>query len=474
MFKRSLPLALFLRMAAALCIGAALSLWLHSAWALLIAGLLAAGVLARWFAAIVEDALEPLELAAQSPGAVPTVGPPEFEQFDSLQSALRIGSHRVEARVEEYATERARAGNHHGSHAGCGGGGRFGRPHRLDQRADAAANAGPGESGAVRLGHALVQTIRDPEVLACVREAMESGAVRTRRGTAGVPGRVFDVSAVPTPQGGAVAVLHDITDREQAERAQRDFVANVSHELRTPLTSVTGYVQSLLDGEEFAEADDLDSGATRREFLHVILKNAQRMNRLTEDLLVLARLESGRVPSQAMPMRVERLLLEVHDAVDGMVAENGAQLSVGPPAAAEVMVDPDAIVRVLSNLIENATKYGRGQGGARVSLSTSLSDDRTDVIFSVQDAGPGIPSEHVSRLFERFYRVDKARSRESGGTGLGLAIARRLVEDHGGRIWVSSEVGKGSRFSFTVPAARPASEVSSADLPQRGEAVRQG
>ena len=160
------------------------------------------------------------------------------------------------------------------------------RTHPVDQPAYAAADSRSLRRSAVRVGHALVQTIRDPEVLECVRMALEERVVSERRSTSLVPGRIFEVSASPMPGGGAVAVLHDITRIEQVERTQRDFVANVSHELRTPLTSITGYVETLLDHEASLSPQ-------AREFLSTILKNATRMNRLTEDLLVMARVESS-------------------------------------------------------------------------------------------------------------------------------------------------------------------------------------
>lgn len=298
--------------------------------------------------------------------------------------------------------------------------------------------------GVVRVGRALVQTVRDPGVLECVGAALSTREIAEGRATSVVPGRIFDVSAAPMPQGGAVAVLRDVTRVEQMERAQKDFVANVSHELRTPLTSIAGYVETLLEDEPEGMV---------KEFLSTIQKNATRMNRLTEDLLVLARVESGEHPVRPARVKASLLVRETFDAMAGVSRDADARLTMGEVSDAEVMADSDAVVRVLSNLIENATKYGRSETETRIVLSAVAEPDGEMVRFTVRDFGAGIPSEHMARLFERFYRVDKGRSRDSGGTGLGLAIARRLIEAQRGRIWVESELRQGSTFAFTLPIA---------------------
>lgn len=309
---------------------------------------------------------------------------------------------------------------------------------------------GSSVSSAVRIGHALVQTIRDPDVLGCMRTALEERVVTERRSTSLLPGRIFEVAASPMPGGGAVAVLHDITRIEQVERTQRDFVANVSHELRTPLTSITGYVETLLDHE---------ASLTRqaREFLTTILKNATRMNRLTEDLLVMARVESSEQELHPAPIRADILVHDAVQAMNGLVQDADAVLEIGETTQAEVFADTDSILQVLSNLIENAIKYGRSrnQQQCRVVVSAREIYDPVDAVeFSVRDFGQGIASEHLNRIFERFYRVDKARSRESGGTGLGLAIARYVVQTQGGTIRAESELNSGSTFIFSLPKAQ--------------------
>lgn len=308
----------------------------------------------------------------------------------------------------------------------------------------------------VRVGHALVQTVRDPEVLACIKIALEQGTVCERRSTSMVPGRIYEVNASPIPDGGAVAVLHDITRIEQVERTQRDFVANVSHELRTPLTSISGYVETLLDHEELAPIV--------REFLSTILKNASRMSRLTEDLLTMARVESGESKLRRMPVPADMLVRDAVDSMRGLVQDEAAELELGETTRAEVMADTDAMLQVLGNLIENGIKYGKPRGGAhsRVVVSArEVHDPIPAVEFSVKDFGQGIASEHLDRIFERFYRVDKARSRESGGTGLGLSIARHIVQMQGGTIHAESELNSGSRFVVTLPKVMSPSNVHS-------------
>ncbi len=309
----------------------------------------------------------------------------------------------------------------------------------------------PGSSvqSPVRVGHALVQTVRDPEVLECVKTALAERCVCERRTTTMVPGRIFEVNASPMPGGGAVAVLHDITRIEQVERTQRDFVANVSHELRTPLTSISGYVETLLDHETLSPV--------AREFLSTILKNASRMNRLTEDLLTMARVESQESELHPAAVRADQLVRDAVAAMRGLVQDEEAELEIAETTPVQVFVDVDSMLQVLGNLIENGIKYGRARSAAQSRVIVSareVSDPPNSVEFSVRDFGQGIASEHLGRIFERFYRVDKARSRESGGTGLGLSIARHMVESQGGTIRAESELNAGSNFLVTLPKAR--------------------
>jgi two-component system, OmpR family, phosphate regulon sensor histidine kinase PhoR len=243
-----------------------------------------------------------------------------------------------------------------------------------------------------------------------------------------------------------VCVLSDVTEIERAETTRRDFVANVSHELRTPLTSISGYVEAMLD------MPSIDPIA--HEFLGIILKNATRMTRLTEDLLTLAQVESADFKLALRPLRADMLVEDAANSLMPVVQDAGMTMEIGERAADLVLADSDALQQVFGNLVENATKYGRS--GGKLSIGARRSDERVE--FYVRDFGPGVPFEHQRRIFERFYRVDKARSRESGGTGLGLSIARHIVNAHGGDIRVESELGHGATFVFTLPVAVPPEE----------------
>ena len=421
--RRRLFVALLVRLLVGFTAAAIFCFWLGRVWIAAVMVVIAAVGVAWWCSRLFGQIFGPLEFAAQRA---------EEDADDATKRLARSGESRRELEalldsMQDAVVAVDAAGRIQWTNAPM---------RRLIPSAPA--------SSLVRVGHALVQTIRDPEVLACVGAALAQRTVVEGRATSVVPGKIFDVNAAPMPQGGAVAVLRDVTRVEQMERAQKDFVANVSHELRTPLTSITGYVETLLEEEE-------PEGIVK-EFLGTIHKNAVRMNRLTEDLLVLARVESGEHAVRPVRVKASLLVREAHDSMARLVRDSGGELQLQEVVDAEVMADSDAVVRVLSNLIENATKYGRGETETRIVMS-AVAVDGGMVRFSVQDFGAGISSEHIGRLFERFYRVDKGRSRESGGTGLGLAIARRLTEAQNGKIWVESELAKGSTFSFTLPLA---------------------
>jgi two-component system phosphate regulon sensor histidine kinase PhoR len=292
----------------------------------------------------------------------------------------------------------------------------------------------------IRVGLSLVHSLRDPEVLACVKAALEKREVQFGRASTLAPGRIFEIHAVPMTSGGALAVLHDITRIDAVEKSRREFVANVSHELRTPLTSIQGYVETLIDDPNVRKE-------TSRDFLGIILKNATRMSRLTEDLIALASVESPDYKLSLQPMRASALVQDAVKSLGGMLVDSGVALeSAGAPDAL-VLAESDAMNQVFGNLVENALRYGKD--GKRILVGARLLE--SEVEFYVQDFGPGIASEHLARIFERFYRVDKARSRESGGTGLGLAIVKHIVQAHGGRIWAESELDQGATFHFTLP-----------------------
>jgi two-component system phosphate regulon sensor histidine kinase PhoR len=239
---------------------------------------------------------------------------------------------------------------------------------------------------------------------------------------------------------GTILVFHDLTRLKQLERNREEFVANVSHELRTPLSLIKGYVETLLDGAR-------NNPEVAERFLKIIERNAQRLDLLIQDLLTISALEAGRVKLnlQTVELRplVEKVLSDLKPPADNKNITLANQL---PDLIATA--DVSRLEQVLANLVDNSIKYGRTQGAVTVG-GRKAGDGKIEIF--VQDDGPGIPPESLDRIFERFYRVDKARSREQGGTGLGLSIVKHIVQSHGGKVWVKSEPGKGSTFFFTLP-----------------------
>ena len=295
---------------------------------------------------------------------------------------------------------------------------------------------------APRLNAPLIDSVRDPDFLDAIQVAVRDHVVTSARSNTIASGRTIDVTAAPMPGGGAVAVLRDLTETERMEKTRRDFIANVSHELRTPLTSIQGYTETLLDSPI---ADN-----HVREFLEIVRKNAARMSRLTEDLLTLARVESGEHRFDVQRLSAEELLQDAWESFRETARTYGVELMLEKPVSGgSVDADREAMHQVFSNLIENALKYAAS--GKQVILGARAAEGGVE--FYVTDFGPGISSEHLPRLFERFYRVDKARSRESGGTGLGLAIAKHIVLAHGGTIRAESELNHGSIFLFVLPVS---------------------
>jgi two-component system phosphate regulon sensor histidine kinase PhoR len=291
------------------------------------------------------------------------------------------------------------------------------------------------------IGKPLIQLTRDPELIKGFDESMSSGLAVSSRVTTLVSGQLFEATTAPLPDGGAVAVLHDLTEIERVEKTRRDFIANVSHELRTPLTSIQGYAETLLDSSAGVNGHS-------REFIEIIKKNAARMSRLTEDLLTLARVESGERKLDLHPIPASALLEDALHSFRAMARNSEVDLQLEHSASVEVLADVDAIHQVFSNLIDNAIKYAAA--GERIMLGANQQNNVVE--FYVRDSGPGIAAEHQPRIFERFYRVDKARSCESGGTGLGLAIVKHIVLNHGGHVRVESELRHGATFFFTLPA----------------------
>ncbi len=464
--RKSLYLALLWRIAVGIALMGAATLLLPRWWMVVGTGLVVALWMAAWATGVVTNAIEVIEPAAASVVGRDTRWPEApFRQMEPLLEALHVSAAEVARQLEASSESRrkleALLDSMQDAVTSVDAAGRIVWANVPMQRLVAES------SGNVRAGHSLVQTIRSPQVLECVQEALEHREYAEMRPVSMPMGRIFAVSAAPMPEGGAVVVMQDITQVEQVERTQREFVANVSHELRTPLTSISGYVETLLEDERTG----LFFTPQVREFLEAIYKSAKRMGRLTDDLLAMARVDSGEQKLRPQPVEVGVLIQEAEDAVAALAREKHGVLEIGEFPDAEVIADLDAIVQVLSNLIENALNYGvspasAGQAmpgqraeGALVVLSAAVvprgAGTPQEVRFCVEDFGAGIASEHLSRLFERFYRVDKTRSRESGGTGLGLSIAKHIVESHRGRMWVESELGRGSRFCFTLPCATP-------------------
>lgn len=243
---------------------------------------------------------------------------------------------------------------------------------------------------------------------------------------------------------GLMAVLHDVTEQRKLDDSRREFVANVSHELRTPLTNVRGYAETLMS------ADDIDRDIQMR-FLGVISSEADRMTRIVKDLLTLTRLDYNRMEMHMQRMDLRELGQKAAAAMEGQAKSQGLTLTCDLPAEMPAVTgDPERIQQVIINIITNAIKYNKPQG----SIAITGGVEAGQVFLRVEDTGIGVPKADLERLFERFYRVDKARSRESGGTGLGLAIAKQIVETHGGRIGFDSEYGKGSIVTLYLPRAK--------------------
>jgi two-component system phosphate regulon sensor histidine kinase PhoR len=294
----------------------------------------------------------------------------------------------------------------------------------------------------VRVGVPVTELLRHPDFLGTINEVLRSKRRESAIATSLSGRRSFSVTAEPLPDGGVVSVLHDISEIERVEKTRRDFIANVSHELRTPLTSIRGYSETLLESDGL-----LNDNA--RDFLQVIRRNAERMGRLTEDLLVLARVESGEEKLDLRPQSARQLLAESASSLQEDARAAQVELIIEDIPDWSVLADSYAVHQVFANLISNAVRYA--QDGKKIILGAH--EHENGIEFFVRDFGPGIASEHLPRIFERFYRVDKARSRESGGTGLGLAIVKHIVLNHGGAVRVESIVGHGTTFFFLLPKA---------------------
>lgn len=314
-------------------------------------------------------------------------------------------------------------------------------------------------------GRPVIEVVRNSDLLSLIRRALRGEEGLGTDVTIGiVQPRTFSVTATPVqaleagPAGGsstsvgvaeagkpsgAVVVLHDVTELRRLERVRQDFVANVSHEFKTPLTAIQGFAETLLGGA-------INDPQNNRRFIEIIRDHATRLARLTDDLLKLARIEAGKLDLEFYPVGVPELIERCAETTLLKASRKHIALEIDvPPALPDVRGDPALLHDVLQNLLDNAVQYTSAGGHIRVSAAT----ERREAVITVADTGIGIPLADQERIFERFYRVDAARSREAGGTGLGLSIARHIVEAHGGRLWVESEVGAGSKFFFSIPLA---------------------
>jgi len=310
-------------------------------------------------------------------------------------------------------------------------------------------------------GSSLLEVVRQTELIEAVRRVLAGEPrVEAEIATGTLRQHFFAATVASVRAGetsGAVIVLHDITELRKLERVRRDFIANVSHEFRTPLTAIQGFAETLIAGA-------LDDPQNRVRFLNIILEHARRLARLTEDLLKLSQMDADRLELEIRPVKVAQLVESCYETARHRAAEKELNLALDvSDHLPDVAGDARRLQEVLQNLLDNAIQYTLP--GGKIVLTADLKNE--EVIFTVADTGIGIPTADQPRIFERFYRVDAARSREAGGTGLGLAIAKHLIEAQGGRIWVESEIGVGSKFHFSAPvfdaeriALRPASSAA--------------
>ncbi|MBK8813315.1 MAG: ATP-binding protein [Acidobacteria bacterium] len=290
----------------------------------------------------------------------------------------------------------------------------------------------------------LSEIIRDLGVHEAFRKALEESEFSdVEFEIAGIESRKFEVRIAPVDvgeRGGAIGIFYDKTNLQRLENVRQEFFSNISHELRTPLTSILAFVETLEDGAIGDEENNL-------RFLGVIRRNAERMHALIDDILELSTIESGRASIEPRDIDLARSVNETFLNLSNKAAAFGVALVNEVPEKSVVRADPTRLEQMLTNLIDNAIKFNVENGKVTVELHRGALND----VISVADTGEGISSEHLQRIFERFYRTDRARSREIGGTGLGLAIVKHLAILHGGEISVASTLGRGSVFSIELP-----------------------
>ncbi len=373
---------------------------------------------------------------------LPEQGPPELER---LSRAMREMAERVRQVVEQARLESSRRE----TILACMAEGVLAVDSDLKVVFcnDAFAN-GFGARTPVPEGRPLYEIVREPILREILGRVLASGTPESDRfQLPAAAGRWFEARALPLadgPRRGAIIALHDITDIQLQEQLRKDFVADVSHELRTPLASIRGYAETLLDGA-------LEDSQNNRKFVEIILSHAIRLNNLALDLLVLSELDSNKAP----PFPPERVpLLDVLDSalrtVESSAASRGIRLDRSACQECAVIGYRFRLEQVMINLLDNAVKFNRPQGEVTVECTQVAGGH---VRISIADTGIGIPSEELKRIFERFYRVDKARSRPTGGTGLGLPIVKEVIDRMGGSVTVESQLGRGSRFTILLQGA---------------------
>jgi two-component system, OmpR family, phosphate regulon sensor histidine kinase PhoR len=291
--------------------------------------------------------------------------------------------------------------------------------------------------------HRLVDATRDPVINSAFRRALtERATVEARVDTADYGGRSFQLNVAPLARNLAVGVFFDITQLERLERVRREFFANLSHELRTPLTAILAYAETLLDGA-------IDDRENNMRFIEKLHKHASRMSEMISDISDLSAIESGKVRLALAPVRLRTVVAEVFNLTEARQGKTQVTFSCSIPEDLFALADRARLEQILYNLIDNALKFNRSNG----SVAVRAERQQNCVVVHVEDTGIGIAAADLPRVFERLYRADKSRSRKTEGAGLGLAIVKHLAQAHGGEVSASSEIGRGSRFSFTLPLA---------------------
>lgn len=312
------------------------------------------------------------------------------------------------------------------------------------------------------LGRTVIEATMHHALDRLLRKAITTGSTHSMRLETIQPRRrVLQALVTPLEEGGAVAVFQDLTEFDHLERVRRDFVANVSHELRTPVTTIKVMAESLRRGA-------LRDVHLAEEFLHSIAEAADRLARLVDDLLALARAEAGPGPLEWKEFRLDHLVKEVVSTQSSWAQQYGIELIAEVLEPTSIRADPEGMRQAITNLVTNAIQYNKPGGSVRLRLSRT----NQGILLSVADTGVGIAAEHLPRIFERFYRVDRGRSRELGGTGLGLAIVKRAVEAHGGQVTAESTLGQGSTFTITLPLRLLVQESGQGQGPSRNRGQR--